>query len=176
MATAVTAENDSRPQENVEVPGLSEFESEVIELFVRMAQLVGVPKSVGQIYGLIFASPTSINSDELVSRLGISKGSTSQGLRFLRSVGAVNVVSVPGQRSDHYEPETGLRRLASGFLKEQIEPHLDSGMDRLARLKDLSADPALPENEVLRERVGRLETWHNRAIKLLPLLLRFLGR
>lgn len=154
----------------------AELEAELIELFVRMAQTIGLPKSIGQIYGVIYGSTEPLNLEDITARLEISKGSASQGLRFLRSIGAVDSVHVDGRRSEHFIPETSLRALASGFLKEQIEPHLDHGADRLARLRELAGDPATGDSELLRERIGRLEAWHSRAIKLLPFALRFLGR
>lgn len=155
---------------------LSELEVEFVELFVRMAQLVGQPKSIGQIYGLIYASANPLNLDEIMLRLGISKGSASQGLRFLRTSGAANVVQVKDRRSDHYVAETSLRSLASGFLKEQIEPHLDSGSERLARLRELAKNSDLDDSELIRDRIGRLESWHQRASSVLPFVLRFIGR
>ena len=148
----------------------------MIDLFVRMAQMIGLPKSIGQIYGVIYSSAEPLNLEEIAKKLEISKGSASQGLKFLRSTGAVDVVPVEGRRSEHYIPETSLRALATGFLKEQIEPHLDHGVDRLARLRKLADGLDLKDNELLCERIGRLETWHGRAISLLPFALRFLGR
>lgn len=156
--------------------GLTELEEECIELFVRMAQLVGLPKSIGQIYGLIYLSADPLNLEDVVHRLEISKGSASQGLKFLRSTGAVEIVSVPNQRSDHYLPETSLRSLVSGFVKEQIEPHMENGIERLDRLKQLAAREDESRRGLLNERIGRLETWHKRGRTMLPLLLRFLGR
>lgn len=154
----------------------AELEAELIDLFVRLAQMVGLPKSIGQIYGVIYGSAEPLNLEEIAKKLEISKGSASQGLKFLRSTGAVDVVQVERRRSEHYTPETSLRALASGFLKEQIEPHLDHGADRLARLRKLAGDLESEDNELLRGRIGRLEAWHGRAIKLLPFALRFLGR
>lgn len=173
-----TTAHDNGPKrvEAVESERLGDFEAEIIELFVRMAQIVGLPKSIGQIYGLIFASPKPIDFDTIVRRLAISKGSASQGLRFLRSAGAVNGVSVPGRRSEHYVPETSLRALVSGFLKEQIEPHLDNGVERLAKIRELSAGLQSGDQDVLASRIDRLEMWRNRAVGVLPFALRFLGR
>ncbi len=141
-----------------------------------MAQLVGLPKSIGQIYGILFASTSPLNLEDVATRLDISKGSASQGLRFLRTNGSVSVVQIDGSRSEHFVPETSLRALVGGFLKEQIEPHLDHGVDRLTRLKELAGHPEHQDNPVLRARIGRLESWHKRAISLLPFALKFLGR
>lgn len=176
LASVSNDESTKIAESDEDSNSLDELESELIELFTRMAQLVGLPKSIGQIYGLIYASPEPLNLDEVMSRLGISKGSASQGLKFLRSANAVRTVSVPGRRSDHYEPETSLRSLATGFLKEQIEPHLDHGLERLSRLRELAADPELQADDLLQERIQRLEKWHNRASSMMPWVLRFLGR
>ncbi len=152
------------------------LEAEAVDLFVGLAQVVGLPKSVGQIYGLLYISTEPLSLDAVAERLDISKGSASQGLRFLRSTGAIRLAGQAGRRSDHYEAETGLRTLATGFLKEQIEPHLESGEERLDRLRLLVADAPVAQRKVLAARVDRLGTWHKRAAGMLPLLIRFLGK
>ena len=58
--------------------------------FAEIVQLFGIPKSVGQIYGLLYASPKPLGFTAIVERLEISKGSASQGLQLLRSLGAIN--------------------------------------------------------------------------------------
>ena len=54
--------------------------------------MLGLPKSIGEIYGLLYVTQEALSLDDLVSRLGISKGSTSQGLKMLRKLGAVREV------------------------------------------------------------------------------------
>ena len=157
-------------------PVLTPLESEAVELFVGFSQVIGLPKSIGQIYGLLYISHVPLSLDEIAARLEISKGSASQGLKFLRSTGAVQLAPVNGLRCDRYQAETGLRALASGFLKEQIEPHLTSGSTRLTRLKRLAASAPAPHREHVSQRVKQLESWHGRAAGLLPLLIRFLGK
>ncbi|MCX6995910.1 MAG: hypothetical protein NTV49_02215 [Kiritimatiellaeota bacterium] len=115
-----------------------DLERQVIDLFVNLADLLGLPRSVGELYGLLFASPEPLPMDELMARLNLSKGGTSQGLKILRSFGAVRTVYVDGDRRTHFSSETELRKLAAGFLKEQIQPHLVSGRERLERMQQLA--------------------------------------
>ena len=63
------------------------FEEQVVDFFISAADLLGVPKSVAAIYGIVFASPAPLSFAEIETRLNISKGSVSQGLRVLRDVG-----------------------------------------------------------------------------------------
>ena len=104
---------------------LSAIEVEVIDLFVSVMRLIGLPRSLGEIYGLLFISTLPLTLDDLVSRLQISKGSASQGPKTLRQIGAVKVTYVPGDRRDHFIAETELKRLAAGFIRPDAAPPRD---------------------------------------------------
>ncbi len=141
----------------------------MIDLFVAATRLLGLPRSLGEIYGLLFIAADPMTFDRLVSRLRISKGSVSQGLKMLRALGAVKVSYVAGDRRDHYRAETDLKSLVSGFISGQMLPHLETGqvrLDRLRRLEAESGDTLAPEQ---RARLEKLEYWHFRARTLAPL-------
>ena len=74
-----------------ETTNTSELELEAIDYFVRFMSLLGMPRSVGEIYGLLYFSPDPLSMDVIAAKLGISIGSASQGLRTLRSLKAVKV-------------------------------------------------------------------------------------
>ena len=141
--------------------GLNPLEVAVIELFVSAVKMLGIPKSVAEIYGLLFLSPVSIPLDVIVDRLRISKGSVSQGLKLLRGLGAVKVVYVAGDRRDHYVAETELKKLVAGFIRGEVLPRLESGESRLEQLKEISQIVGDHEaKEFSRSRVGKLREWH----------------
>lgn len=156
---------------------LSEFESLVIEFFRDGVRLLGLPKSIGEIYGLLYVSQDALSLDDLVTRLGISKGSVSQGLKSLRELGAVKEsIAVEGRRS-YYEPDVELKQLVGGFIKEQVRPHLASGDEKLANLKEMVAEmPGDARADFYAGRLARLGRWSKRAKVVLPLLQKFLGR
>ena len=155
--------------------GLSELEREVIELFIRMADMLNLPRSVGEIYGLLFISYDPLCLDDCRIRLNISKGSTSQGLKILRSFGAIRTIYIPGDRKDYYLAETSLRKIASGFAGEQIQPHVHSGKERIERIRELLEADESVGKEMLEEKIDLLENWQKRAGKALPLILKLIG-
>ena len=159
-------------QEPVSV--LSALELEVVALFVRVADLLNLPRSVGELYGVLFIAEKPMCLDDLRIKLNISKGSTSQGLKILRSFGAIRMVYVPGDRKDFYAAESSLRKIASGFANEQIQPHLESGSDRLERIQDMLKEET-DVSGTLHERVERLENWQTRANQILPVVLKLIG-
>jgi DNA-binding transcriptional regulator GbsR (MarR family) len=153
-----------------ETAPISDLEVQVIDLFVRGVRVLGLPKSVGEIYGLLYLSPQPLPLDTLVERLQMSKGSASQGLKFLRNLGAVTPVYVAGDRRDHYEAQTELKKLVAGFVKGELEPHVESGAQRLERLNEQVAQDDSEHAEFYRSRVNKLDTWRARGAEMLKLV------
>ena len=163
---------------------LSALERESIEYFISFVQLLGMPKSVGEIYGLLFAAAEPMAMDGVVSRLRISKGSASAGLALLRELGVVQRIYVEGDRRDHFETDLNVARFVDVFFRQRLQPRLENGAERLRRMEELAeaeveasqaGDAEDPEVKAL-ARVKALRTWQRRGEKLLPWILRFLRK
>jgi len=164
------------------------FESECVGFFADAVQLFGVPKSVGQIYGLLYATPAPLTLADIVERLEISKGSASQGLQLLRSLGAIHEAPAKSEilddefqtssrqgRGTAYVPELGLRTLIGGVLREQVAPLASTSEARLARLQAIATEADGPDGEFFTDRVDQLNTWRKRLKTVLPALNLLLG-
>jgi DNA-binding transcriptional regulator GbsR (MarR family) len=157
-----------------ETSALSDLEVESIEMFIGFFKLIGLQKSIGEIYGLLFVSPQALAMEEIVERLGISLGAASQGLKVLRGVGAVKTVYMPGDRRDHFLADLELSRFATAFIKEELQPRLDRALERIDAMESLADDLPTSERRAAEERLERLKHWLERGEKMLPWILRFL--
>src|ERR1051325_1799000 len=155
---------------------LSPLETEVIDIFVQLSRLLGQPRSLAEIYGLLFISAQPMSMDGLIQRLGLSKGSASQGLKFLRGIGAIRTVYVAADRRTHYEAVAELRNLAGRFLRDHVVPHLDSGTVRLERISTMMAGLPTAHRERVANRVKMLRSWEKNGRRVLPLVARILGK
>lgn len=156
--------------------GLNSFEASVVEFFCDGVRMLGLPRSIGEIYGLLFVSKEPLSLDDLVSKLGISKGSASQGLKMLRELGAVKDAEGEIPRRSYFIPDIELKQLVGGFIKEEVRPHLASGEDKLDHLKEMLTDiPSEDERSFYQLRLERLGRWSKNARLVLPLLQKILG-
>jgi DNA-binding transcriptional regulator GbsR (MarR family) len=162
--------------ENSRSSALTELEIEAIELFINFLKLIGLPKSVGEIYGLLFVSPEPLTMDEIVSRLGISLGAASQGLKVLRGVGAAKAVCPPGARKDHFAADLELSRFATVFIKKDLRPRFESALERIKHLETLLPMMAAEDREMTSQRLNRLRHWIEKGARILPWTLRYLIR
>jgi DNA-binding transcriptional regulator GbsR (MarR family) len=154
---------------------LTPLETEIIDFFVQLSRVLGQPRSLAEIYGLLFISGRPLAMDDLIERLQLSKGSASQGLKFLCSIGAARTVYVAGERRTHYEAVAELRNLATRFLRDQIVPHLDNGQARLERIADMVRQLPLAERARINGRVKMLQSWERQGRRFLPLVVKILG-
>jgi DNA-binding transcriptional regulator GbsR (MarR family) len=156
---------------------LDEWEIAVIDLFLNAANSFGLPKSYGQIYGLLFCRDQSLAMDDVMKLLQISKGSASQGLRALRQLGAISSVFEPGDRKERFVAEIRLRKLVGGFLREQADPHLDRGVGRLKQIETLleNFDDSDSQKRGAR-RHAILSGWHRQMSRLLPWVKMIVGK
>ena len=155
---------------------LSPLETEIIDFFVQLSRLLGQPRSLAEIYGLLYISGHPLAMDDLIERLHLSKGSASQGLKFLRSIGAARMVYVAGERRVHYEAVAELRNLTTRFLRDQIVPHLDIGQARLERIAELVKELPPEQRARINGRVKTLQSWGRNGRRFLPLVVRILGK
>ena len=156
---------------------LDEWESAVIDLFLNAANSFGLPKSYGQIYGLLFCRDQALSMNEVMDLLQISKGSASQGLRAIRQFGAVSSTFAPGDRKERFVAEIRLRKLVRGFLREQADPHLEKGVARLKQIEGLLEGSGSKDSRIRGARRHEiLSGWHRQMSRLLPWVKMIVGK
>ncbi len=159
---------------------LSDLDRKVVDVFVDGVRVLGLPRSIGEIYGLLFISPQPLALDDFVVRLGISKGSASQGIRLLRQIGAITEApsgNGASERRTYYEASLELKSMVGGFIREQIRPHLESGRGKVTHI--LKTTEGISEEETrdfYESRLERLDQWMVKSGRVLPVLQKLLGQ
>jgi DNA-binding transcriptional regulator GbsR (MarR family) len=154
---------------------------EMVAIGGGICQVLGLPRSIGQIFGLLYLSTEPLSLNKMSEILGISKGSASVGTRQLVSWGAIRKVWIPGNRRDYYEVVEDLGQLVRGSYSNLLKPRIQSSKDRLAVLKvNLKEDiqsGAIPieKKQVIEERIKSLEKVHKRLFQFLPLAEKFIN-
>jgi len=146
-------------------------EDSILNLCVKLCVILGLPKSIGLIYGAVFVSTRPIEAREICKKLKISRGSVSQGIKFLRELGAIRVEGQIGNRAEHFVVEDHLRKAVETFVTKKIGPAFDELGEEVMRLEK---DPNLNLAQELREKLETIRRWNNHGQLLLPLVTGFL--
>ncbi|NBU92802.1 MAG: ArsR family transcriptional regulator [Flavobacteriia bacterium] len=146
-------------------------EESILSLCTALCSILGLPKSVGLIYGTVFVSSKPVEAGQICRKLKISRGSVSQGLKFLRELGAIRSEGLNGKRAEHFVAEDHLRNAVETFVTKKIGPAFDELGSEVARLEKDSGQ-AIPGD--LREKLETIRRWHSHGKLLLPIVAGFL--
>jgi DNA-binding transcriptional regulator GbsR (MarR family) len=113
---------------------------EFVEIGGNLCRRLGLPRSLGQIYGLLYLAPRPLSLDEIAEGLSISKASVSTGTRQLAVWGAVRQVWVPGERRDYFEAVPEIGRILRDLYENLFKPRLTASKVQISgMLEELDA-------------------------------------
>jgi DNA-binding transcriptional regulator GbsR (MarR family) len=161
---------------------LPPLHQEFVLHFGEMGSRWGINRTVGQIYALLFLSEEPLNADQIVDRLGFSRGNVSMGLKELQAWKLVRLRHMPNDRRDYFTTPDDLweivRTLIDERKKREIDPtlsklrelqlhHFNDGQDRYAQERIAELSRLIELLVAWYEDMNRLET--DRLVGLLAL-------
>jgi DNA-binding transcriptional regulator GbsR (MarR family) len=125
---------------------LQEAKDKFIHTWGTLATQWGINRTMSQIHALLLLSPKSLNADQIMEELRISRGNVNMNLRDLMSWGLINKQLLPGERKEYFLAEKDIWKVARQIAKErkrrEIEPILETMDEIQAQLL-----PNSPENK-----------------------------
>jgi DNA-binding transcriptional regulator GbsR (MarR family) len=90
-----------------------------------MATTWGVPRSMAEVHALLFIDGGSFNTDQLMARLGISRGNASMTTRTLVEWGIVQRSHCKDDRRDYFRAEQDVWRLFATVIRTRKRREVD---------------------------------------------------
>ena len=151
---------------------------ELVDVFGRMAQALSFPRSVGEIYGLLYLAPEPMSAPEISEALSISKGSVSTGTRQLLTLGFIRKVWLQEERKDYFEAVLELGNMVRTAYDQIFKVRAQNAERRLTDVTDTLADEKAElspeEYALIKERLSRLTKLQKRGMQFMPLLERLI--
>lgn len=145
-------------------PPLDEIEFAIIEIFIRATKVLGYPKSIGEIYGLLYISNQPLCMEDIIQRLGISLGAASQGLKVLKGMRAVRSNHMIGKRREYFTAEFDLEELMNRYIRKELSGHLKNWKSQQEAIRDMYCSNGTGESHGhLETRLEKLERLHSKS-------------
>ncbi|MDX1414059.1 MAG: MarR family transcriptional regulator [Candidatus Promineifilaceae bacterium] len=155
---------------------LLEARQNFIQGMSRISNFWGFPKAMGAIFGAIYLSPMPISLDEIVEKVGVTKGSVSTNVRTLERLGMVHKQIRVGDRKDYYEAEADFWKIIKGVLREREKSEFDLALrtvnDSLEMVKE--AKPTDTEADLVlfyQQRMENMQRFFNTLDNIVATLL-----
>ena len=110
---------------------LHDSQERFIALWGQMASSWGIPRTMAEVHGLLFLADEPLNTDDIMQRLHISRGSASMTLRSLQDWGIVSRVHRRGDRKEYFQAEQDVWKLFRTILRERKKREIDPLLEEL---------------------------------------------
>jgi len=157
---------------------LEKIRDEFAEIAGQLSARLGLSRTVGQLYALLFLSDEPLCLDYMVERLKISKGSVSTNIRELEKWGAVRKVWVKGSRKDFYEANPDTLKIVINRFKVGIQQRLNEMLEGINKFERIISEIEnnLPVNEKKKaqfykekfKKVKKMQALVNTFLKVIP--------
>jgi DNA-binding transcriptional regulator GbsR (MarR family) len=113
----------------------------------RMSSSWGINPTMAQIHALLFITGDAMAMDDIIDRLGISRGNASMNLRDLMDWGVVRRFRSPGSRRDTYEADTDPVVMISRVVRERKRREIDPTVEVLSNCVHMVPGNSVQEKE-----------------------------
>ncbi|MFB6102276.1 MAG: GbsR/MarR family transcriptional regulator [Haloplanus sp.] len=143
---------------------------EVIESMERSAEVYGLSRSAGRVYGVLYFAAEPLSIPELVDETGYAKSTISNVTRQLTRVGLIRRRSSGGGgRRVQFEPETDLWFVVQDVFQQYVAREMGTTRRTLDRALDRLDEAGVDEDATAYERVEALSTTYDDFERLLDL-------
>lgn len=144
----------------------------------RLSQLLGFPKSIGQIYGLLMLAEKPMSAEDIGTALSVSKATISNSIRQLSNWGVIRQAWIQGDRKDHYEVIEDFRAVIRAGMEDVLKPRIQSSGQRIERIESFleqekeSGEISSEQYKFRKRRMKSMTKYHQTVSKVLPMIER----
>jgi HTH-type transcriptional regulator, glycine betaine synthesis regulator len=115
---------------------LEKIEDEFVELWNNMAALWGISPTMARIHGLLYITGASLSMDDIMARLGISRGNVSMNLSKLLEWGLVKRVHKRGDRREYFVSISDVWEMFTLLANQRKRREIDPLLMTLRRCRE----------------------------------------
>ncbi len=135
---------------------LMQAQDRFISLWGEMGSTWGIPRTMAEAHALLFISGEPMNTDEVMTRLHISRGNASMTLRSLLDWGLISRVHAKGDRKEYFRAELDVWKMFTTIVRERKRREFDPLLDALDECRLLTEQNA-GRDETVRNHNERLD-------------------
>src|ERR1700732_2484475 len=115
---------------------LQQVEDDFVDLWDTMSSLWGISPTMARIHGLLYITGEALSMDDIMERLGISRGNVSMNLSKLVEWGLVRRVHRRGDRKEYYESLSDVWEMFTLVANQRQRREIDPILNTLRRCRD----------------------------------------
>lgn len=117
---------------------LIEAQDKFIASWGRMGSVWGISRTMAEVHALLYITGEPLCTDQIMARLGVSRGNVSMSVRSLLEWSVIEKVRLPSDRKEYYQAEQDVWSMLRAIARERIKREVDPLLDALDEIGELS--------------------------------------
>lgn len=122
-----------------------------------MGSVWGISRTMAEVHALLYITGQPMCTDEIMERLGVSRGNVSMSVRSLLEWGVIEKVRHPGDRKEYFQAEQDVWSMLRAIARERIKREVDPLLDALDEIGELAPQVEGKSQEEIRALHKRLD-------------------
>lgn len=137
---------------------LEEAKEQFIQTWGTLGSNWGINRTMAQIHALLLLSTESLSTEDIMEKLGVSRGNTNMNTRELIAWGLVRKELKQGDRKEYFIAEKDIFTVVQCIIKERKKRELDPLRRALEGLTaNLEGDEKAQDMKLYRQVVGEIQ-------------------
>jgi len=146
---------------------LDEAKKQFVETWGTLGTNWGINRTMAQIHALMLVTEEPLNTEQVMDKLGISRGNANMNLRALVEWRLIEGRTVLGQRVEHFVAEKDIWKVVTRILTERRKRELDPLKTYLGNLHDIEDRHKKPaEHKAFVKMITDIENFVDTADKI----------
>jgi DNA-binding transcriptional regulator GbsR (MarR family) len=171
MAASESPDPDTSVSDRPVSPRAREAVDRFVSLWGDMASTWGINRTMARIHALLYCAENPLNTDQIMERLGVSRGNANMNLRSLVDWNLVAKTRRADSRKDYYEAEKDVWQITARIIEERQRREVHPVRSQLEDCAGLLVD----EDESIEDRPETEQVLHRRLSRLIDLVKVFEG-
>lgn len=143
------------PRPRPQPDALREAQDRFIATWGQMGSAWGISRTMAEVHALLFVTGEALNTDDVMDRLEISRGSASMSLRALLDWGVITRTHKRGDRKEYFVADQDVWSMFRAIVRERMKREVDPLLASLYEIRDMTGGIRGPAEEH-NERLDRL--------------------
>ncbi len=136
---------------------LLEAQDRFIASWGRMGSVWGISRTMAEVHALLYITGQPLCTDEIMERLGVSRGNVSMSVRSLLEWGVIEKERHAGDRKEYFQAEQDVWSMLRAIARERIKREVDPLLDALDEIGELGPQVGGHSQEDIRGLHKRLD-------------------
>lgn len=136
-----------RPPKSAQPTGsskaLREGQNRFISIWGEMGSSWGIPRTMAEVHALLYIVHEPLNTDQIMERLAISRGSASMSLKSLHDWGLISRAHKRGDRKEYFRAEHDVWQVFRIITRERKRREIDPVLMALHDCRDVTGPRAV---------------------------------